>query len=129
MPTPQTIVKALMTPVGIAGSFMTLMGLGLVPVDQKVVGIAAPFLTAFGIPFRPFAVVLGSCKILGAMSLWGTGPMPEWFARIGLGFASVCAVYGHHSIGDSVVGPVVYLGLIGSLYALDSSEKGKKRVN
>eukprot|EP00536_Pseudo-nitzschia_multiseries_P016567 jgi/Psemu1/313326/fgenesh1_kg.1149_\ len=126
MPTPTTVVKSLMTLAAVPGSFVLSMGLGLVSVDETLVNMAAPFLTPFGIPFKPFAVVLGSSKILAALSLWDIGPMPEWFGRIGLGFASACAVYGHHSVGESAVPPMLYLGLIGSLYVLENNGKGKK---
>lgn len=105
---------------------MTLIGLGLVPVDENMLSVAAPFINPFGIPLRPFLLVLGPCKVLGVLSLWGIGPMPEWFARIGLAVASVCAAYGHSTIGESIVPPLIYFGFIGSLYALDNKEKGKK---
>ena len=126
MPSTATIVKSLATGIVLPGTFMTLMGLGLVPIDEKVSQMAAPFLTPFGIPFRPFMCLLGPCKILGGLSLWGIGPMPEWFARIGLLIASVCGGYGHYTIGDTLVGPIVYFGMIGSLYFIDPLTKGKK---
>lgn len=126
MPSATTIVKSLMTGIVLPGTFMTLMGLGVVPVDEKMSSMAAPFLDPFGIPVKQFFLLLGPCKILGGLSLWGIGPMPEWFARIGLIVSSVCGGYGHYFIGDSVVAPVVYLGMIGSLYFLDPNLKGKK---
>ena len=126
MPSTATIVKSLATGIVLPGTFMTLMGLGLVPIDEKMTNIAAPFLTPFGIPMKPFMCVLGPCKILGGLSLWGIGPMPAWFARIGLIISSVCGGYGHYTVGDAVVGPIVYIGMIGSLYFIDPLTKGKK---
>ncbi|KAL7541834.1 hypothetical protein ACHAXR_011245 [Thalassiosira sp. AJA248-18] len=124
-PTTKTIVKALMTPVVVPGLFLTLMGLGLVPVDEGVASVAAPFITPLNIPVRPFFCVLGPCKLLAGFALWKKGPMPEGVARVGLTIASACALYGHYAVGDNVVGPLVYLGFLASLYALDSAEKGK----
>jgi len=63
--------------------------------------------------------ILGPCKILGGLSLKGIGPMPEWFARIGLIIAAVCGGYGHYVVGDAIVGPFVYFGMICSLYFID----------
>ena len=104
---------------------MTIMGLGLVPLDEAMIPVAAPFIDPFGIPMKGFLLVLGPCKILGVLALWGIGPMPEWIARLGLSLSATCAVYGHHSVGESVVPPLGYLALMGGLYALDSQGKGK----
>ena len=118
----KTIVKGLLSTAIVPGTFMTLMGLGLVPVDDKLASIAAPFIGPIGLPFRAFVCVLGPCKILGSLALWKIGPMPEWFARIGLMVSSSCAVYGHSSIGDPVAPPLGYIGLMFVLYALDYVE-------
>ena len=107
--------------------------MGVVPVDETMGQIANIFIEPFNIPLTTFLCVLGPCKILGALSLWNIGPMPQWFGRIGLLISSVCAGIGHSKIGDSVVGPVVYIGLISSLYYLDptmttKTTKGKERI-
>ena len=126
MPKAATIAKVLATLTIIPSVPMVLMGLGLVPVDEKLVGIASPFLEPFGIPFRPFMCVLGPAKILGALSLWGIGPMPEFFGRIGLATAALCGAYGLNFVGDSTAPALVYSGIIASLYVLDPMKKGKK---
>mmetsp|Transcript_13311 Transcript_13311/g.27963 ORF Transcript_13311/g.27963 Transcript_13311/m.27963 type:complete len:130 (-) Transcript_13311:2727-3116(-) len=126
IPTPRTIVKALLSPSIVPGTFFTLIGLGLVPMDDGTLSVAAPFINPLGIPIRPFLLVLGPCKIMGALSLWGIGPMPEWFARGGLALSAACAAYGHSAIGESMVPGIMVIGLIGCLYALDNKEKGKK---
>ena len=121
----KTIVKGLLSTSIVPGTFMTLMGVGLIPVDDKLASIAAPFIGPIGLPFRAFVCVLGPCKILGALGLWEIGPLPEWFARIGLTVAASCAAYGHSSIGDPVIPPLGYIGLMFVLYALDYVETGK----
>jgi hypothetical protein len=99
-----------------------------VPVDESMGQIADIFIEPLNIPLKPFFCVLGPCKILGALSLWNIGPMPQWFGRIGLIIASLCGGYGHYTIGEPVFGPVAYIGLMGSLYYLDpiTMMKGKK---
>ena len=125
-PSSRTIVKGLLTTTIVPGTFMTLMGLGLVPVDDGVVAVAAPFIEPLGIPFRAFVRVLGPSKILAALSLWKVGPMPEWFARIGLMASSCCALYGHGVLGEPVVAPLAFIGLISSLYVMDHLDAGKE---
>lgn len=126
MPELQTIVKSLCSFSVIPGIFMLAMGLGVAPVDEGLTNVAAPFLDPLGLPFRPFVLVLGGCKIVGVLSLWGRGPMPEAVGRVGLATSAMCAAYGHRSVGESVVAPVVYTAMIGALYALDgASGKGK----
>merc|ERR1719162_2201244 len=110
-----TAIKSLASFTVIPGSFMTAMGLGLAPLDQNIMEIAAPFIAPLGIPFQPFILVLGSCKIMGALSLWGKGPMSKSVGMIGLAIASICAAYGHYTVGESFIPPIVYLGLLGSL--------------
>jgi hypothetical protein len=126
MPEAITIVKSLVTFPVIPGAFMTLMALGVVPIDEGIASVAAPFIVPFGIPIKAFLMVLGPSKILGGLSLWGKGPMPNMFAKLGLVFASACAAYGHHVIGESVVPPIMYIGMMASLVALERSSKGKK---
>jgi hypothetical protein len=126
MPEAITVVKSLTTGVVLPGTFMTLMGLGVVPIDETMAMVATQFIGPLGIPLRTFLCVLGPCKILGGLSLWGIGPMPSAFGKIGLVIASACAAYGHHAIGDSPVPPLVYIGMMASLVALERSSKGKK---
>lgn len=126
MPETTTVVKTFLTSAAIPGVFLTLMGLGVIPLD-KTEGIAAPFIEPLGIPIKPFLCVLGPAKVLGGLSLWGYGPLPEIVGRIGLMFAALCGSYGHAAIGESPVPAIVYTGLMGSLFILDkSTSKGKK---
>lgn len=127
MPSLVQIVKGLCSGVAIPGTFLLFMGLGIAPLDEGLVAIANPFIGPLAIPAKPFFLTLGSCKILGVLSLWKIGPMPEWFARAGLTFAACCAAYGHHSVGEPLVPPLVYSVLISSLWVLDPlNGKAKK---
>mmetsp|Transcript_23008 Transcript_23008/g.48981 ORF Transcript_23008/g.48981 Transcript_23008/m.48981 type:complete len:128 (+) Transcript_23008:183-566(+) len=126
MPSATAIVKSLCTVSALPGLFMTLMGVGLAPVDEQIGKMAGPFIDPLGIPLRPFLCLLGPCKILGSFSLWGIGPMPEWFGRPGLMFSALCGAYGHSVVGESVIPPIAYVGMIFSLYFLDPLVKGKK---
>ena len=124
--TARTAIKVLLTSAVIPGLFYTLMGLGIAPLD-KTAGIAAPFISPLGIPVKPFLCVLGPAKILGGLSLWGVGPMPEMIGRVGLVITALCGAYGHSVIGESPIPPMVYAGMIGGLFLLDKSvSKGKK---
>ena len=127
MPDATTIAKTLATVPIIPGALMILMGLGLAPLDEGMAAAASPFLTPLGFPTKPFMLILGPCKILGGLSLWGIGPMPEMVGRIGLMFSAACGAYGHYKAGDPFIPPLMYIGVLGSLYYLDKSvSKGKK---
>lgn len=126
MPEATTVIKGFLSVSAIPGVFLTLMGLGVVPLD-KTQDIAAPFIGPLGIPVKPFLCVLGPAKILGVSSLWGYGPMPEIIGRLGLAFSAVCAAYGHASIDESSLPPIIYAGMVGGLFILEkSTTKAKK---
>ena len=106
---------------------MILTSTGVVPLDEKMVSVAMPFIGPLGIPTRSFFLVLGSCKILGSLSLWKKGPMPEWFARLGLILSASCAAYGHYTVGDSILPPLIYAGVCSSLYFLDPLSQNREK--
>eukprot|EP00531_Pseudo-nitzschia_arenysensis_P019858 CAMPEP_0116136482 /NCGR_PEP_ID=MMETSP0329-20121206/11746_1 /TAXON_ID=697910 /ORGANISM="Pseudo-nitzschia arenysensis, Strain B593" /LENGTH=128 /DNA_ID=CAMNT_0003631349 /DNA_START=87 /DNA_END=473 /DNA_ORIENTATION=+ len=127
MPDAKTTIKALATVTVFPGIYYVLMGLGIAPIEDKIEQMAAPFIEPLGIPTKPFFCFLGPCKILGGLSLWGIGPMPEIVGRLGLMLAASCGAYGHSVVGESPVPPIVYAGMIASLFLLDkSTSKGKK---
>ena len=127
MPDASTTIKVLATIVVLPGLFTALMGLGVAPVDEKMAAMAAPFIEPLEIPTKPFFCFLGTCKILGGLSLWGIGPMPEIVGRIGLIVAASCGAYGHMVVGDVPLPPIIYAGMVASLFVLDkSTSKGKK---
>jgi len=105
---------------------MSLMGLGVVPVDPKLEEVSNVFISAFNIPSKPFLLTLGVCKILGCASLWNIGPMPEGFARRGLITSTVCAAIGHYIVGDSILPPLAFLGMWAFYYNLDGADKNDK---
>ncbi|OEU08498.1 hypothetical protein FRACYDRAFT_249943 [Fragilariopsis cylindrus CCMP1102] len=90
-------------------------GIEVAPIQEKTAKIASPFIDPFGSSLRTFFLILGPCKALGVFSLWNMGPMPQWFGRIGLTFSAGCATYGHYKVGDSIIVPVGYIGLISCL--------------
>lgn len=126
MPEAKTIVKALASATILPGLFYTSMGLGILPVDESLKNVAAHFIDPIGLPTKPFFLILGPCKILAGLSFWGIGPMPELVARTGLLIASTCGAIGHKLNDETVLPPVIYAGLIASLFVLDkSASKGK----
>ena len=126
MPEAAPIIKKLLSPVALPGIFMAAMGLGLVPVDDNVQQLAAPFIDPLGIPFRPFSLFLGSCNFMAGLSMWGLGPMPETVARVGLMMCSGCGAYAHYNLGETFIHSLVYFSLASSLWFLDPISKGKK---
>ena len=126
MPEAKTIVKSLATIIILPGLYMTAQGLGVAPVDASAEAVAAPFIDPIGLPTKPFFLVLGTSKILASLSFWGVGPMPELVGRIGLIVAAGCAAIGHHINNETVVPPLIFTGLVASLFVLDkSASKGK----
>lgn len=126
MPEATTILKGFLSASAIPGVFWTLMGLGIVPLD-KTKDIAAPFIEPLGIPTNLFLCILGPAKILGVSSLWGYGPMPELVGRLGLTFSALCGAYGHASIGETPLPPIIYAAMMGGLFILErSASKAKK---
>ena len=121
-----TILNSIATLPGVPGVFMIFMGLGVAPMDEKMAMVASPFIDPFGIPVASFLLFLGSCKILGALSLWDIGPMPKSIGRIGLMTSAAAACFGHYTIGDSIVPPAVFVGIYTVLILFDKSNKGKK---
>lgn len=127
MPDATTSIKALATVSVFPGIYYVLMGIGIAPIEEKIEQLAAPFIEPLGIPFKSFCCFLGPCKILGGLSLWGIGPMPEIVGRLGLMLAASCGAYGHSVVGESPVPALVYAVMIASLFVLDkSASKGKK---
>eukprot|EP00593_Proboscia_inermis_P004630 CAMPEP_0171318478 /NCGR_PEP_ID=MMETSP0816-20121228/88952_1 /TAXON_ID=420281 /ORGANISM="Proboscia inermis, Strain CCAP1064/1" /LENGTH=129 /DNA_ID=CAMNT_0011813039 /DNA_START=24 /DNA_END=413 /DNA_ORIENTATION=- len=127
MPEAVPIIKKTLSVIAIPGTFMVMMGLGFLPVDEKMTKIAAPFIAPLGIPFQPFVACLGTCKVLAGLSMWGIGPMSDIVARIGLMLCTSCAAYGHHVVGDNVIPPIVYFGLVSSLFVLDKYKSTKEK--
>eukprot|EP00531_Pseudo-nitzschia_arenysensis_P019834 CAMPEP_0116122834 /NCGR_PEP_ID=MMETSP0329-20121206/4424_1 /TAXON_ID=697910 /ORGANISM="Pseudo-nitzschia arenysensis, Strain B593" /LENGTH=128 /DNA_ID=CAMNT_0003616705 /DNA_START=311 /DNA_END=697 /DNA_ORIENTATION=+ len=126
MPEAKTIVKALASVTILPGLIYTAMGLGLLPVEESIEKVAAPFIDPIGLPTKPFFLILGPCKILAGLSFWGIGPMPELVARIGLLIASTCGAIGHKMNDETILPPVIYAGMVASLFVLDqSASKGK----
>ncbi len=121
MPDTKTTIKALLTATILPGAAMLLMGLGIAPLDENMGKMAAPFIEPFGIQTKHFFCFLGPCKILGGLSLWGIGPMPEIVGRLGLILAATCGAYGHTVVGESFVPAVVYAILTAYLFVLDKS--------
>lgn len=127
MPEAKTIVKALAT-IGaiLPGLYYAAQGLGVAPVDASLEPVAAPFIDPIGLPTKPFFLILGTSKILAGLSFWGVGPMPELVGRIGLIVAAGFGAIGHHINNETVVPPLIYSGLVASLFVLDKSgSKGK----
>jgi hypothetical protein len=121
-----TILKGFCTTPVLPGLFMLMMGLGVAPVDEGMAKAAAVFIDPVGIPQSPFFILLGTCKILGGLSLWGIGPMPEKVGKIGLAVAATCGAIGHFVAGDPWIPPLVYNVMLGSLVYMEKSAKGKE---
>lgn len=124
----ETILKCLITPIGIAGCGMIALGSGIARFDPELGDIAdavVPF-EYLGIPRLPFFGLLGAMKVLAVSSEWGYGPFPKWFARIGLMLCCLCAGIGHTVVGKSAVPPLIFLTLIACLFAFDAREISRK---
>ena len=106
----------------LAGAGMVAMSLGVVPVDETMASIAHVWIGSV-VPLKPFLFFVGTTKLLSVAKLWGYGPMPsKMLAFIGLGTPAFCAFVGHYKVEGPAasIPPVVYLGLLGALYHLES---------
>lgn len=126
MPKVATIIKGLLSLEVLPAFWMIALGTGILPMDDGVAAIAAPFIGPLNIPVAPFLGFLGTCKMFAVASWWGVGPMSEWFGRVGMMTAAGCGAYGHSVVGESAVPPIIFLLMTGGLFLLDD---GKKKSN
>lgn len=123
-------LRSLSSAIAISGSAILAMGTGLIDVDPGLWNCARHVI-GDSVPQRPFLIVLGTAKILGALSLWKIGP----FAKIpALSLSAICippmcAVYGHIKAEDGkAVGALIYLALFG-LYSVLDNKDNKSKLN
>ena len=122
MPDTATSIKYFASVVAIPGIFLCLMGLGIVPLDEKMGLMSAPFIDPIGVPLQPFSLFLGSSNIMGVLSLWGKGPMPKTLGRIELMIASACGAYAHTAVEESPAFALLFFCLIAYLFVLDNQK-------
>eukprot|EP00543_Licmophora_paradoxa_P007818 CAMPEP_0202443890 /NCGR_PEP_ID=MMETSP1360-20130828/3064_1 /ASSEMBLY_ACC=CAM_ASM_000848 /TAXON_ID=515479 /ORGANISM="Licmophora paradoxa, Strain CCMP2313" /LENGTH=131 /DNA_ID=CAMNT_0049059721 /DNA_START=43 /DNA_END=438 /DNA_ORIENTATION=- len=123
-----TVLRGLASGSVLAGTGMLAMGLGVIDIDPTMGSVANVFLEPVGLPLNPFLAVLGSCKILGVLSLWNVGPMPKSLGMIGLAMSALCGAAGHYVVegGAAAIPPIVYLGILGLLVFFESKKADQK---
>lgn len=112
-----------MSPSFLAGTGITLMGLGVIPIDNDMAAVANVFIGPLGIPLNVFLSILGPCQMLGVLSLWGYGPMPKSIAIPGLGLSALCGAIGHYVHGDipHAIAATGYVVIAGTLAVLEQA--------
>mmetsp|Transcript_41570 Transcript_41570/g.68169 ORF Transcript_41570/g.68169 Transcript_41570/m.68169 type:complete len:133 (-) Transcript_41570:424-822(-) len=125
----KTAVKAICSMPMLAGVGAVAISLGVIPVDEVMASIARVWI-GDAIPLKPFLFFLGTSKILSVAKLWGYGPMPSrMLAYVGLGTPAFCAFVGHYKVEGPVesIPPVLYLGLLGAFYHLESKDANEEK--
>lgn len=122
------VLRSLSSAVAVSGSAILAMGTGLIDIDPEL-WKCAQHVIGNSVPQRPFLIVLGTAKILGALSLWNIGP----FAKVpALSLSAIlvppiCAAYGHAVAEDGkAIGAIVYMALFGVYKFLESKDNKVK---
>ena len=135
MPTLKRISLFLVTPMFLAGAGMTAMGFGLLPIDPQMSGTAQVSLdfitekTGIVIEGADLFKILGPCKMLGIIALWGyLGGFLRFLANI-MFFAPIAGAYfGHPAVGMSNISTyVMALGLTLQLVLPDPTGENKSK--
>ncbi|KAL3914062.1 MAG: hypothetical protein SGILL_006252 [Bacillariaceae sp.] len=125
----QRILKVAASGPILAAAGMLAMASGVVDVDPTLGAIANLYAVPLGLPLKPFLAFVGTAKLLGVLKLWGIGPMPSLkVAVLGLACPASAAVYGHYVVEGpaAAIAPVVYLGILGVWYSMETSGSGSE---
>lgn len=117
----------------LSGSAITAMGLGVIPIDDKMWECATKVIGENTVPAQPFMIFLGVSKILGVLGLWNKGPFARktLVIRGALGLPPLCAIFGHYLQGDTpgTIAASVYLCLFAVYQFLEGQESGKGKMS
>jgi hypothetical protein len=126
----EVVLRSLSSMVALSGVAVIAMGLGVIDVDEGMWQCATAVIGPDLVPAKPFLLVLGSSKVLGALGLWGYGLFGKQLGYAACAIPPMCAVYGHSQLGEmNEAGAAgLYLIFVSSLYFVEKSKKssGKK---
>jgi hypothetical protein len=123
------VLRSISSAIILSGSGLIAMALGIIDVDAGLWNVASAVIGPDTIGAKPFLMILGSAKVLGALGLWGVGPMPKPLAFAACAIPPACAIYGHSKLGrqDRVIAAGFYLGIVSALYVLERSKKSNSK--